>query len=149
MSCGYVEDVLSGGTRLTSAGVLTDAATPEPAEAPEVEFSGLSTDPDTGADYIAWGDEITASWGSHDWDEVWLQIRREREGEVWESLTCNATGDSSFTVSADAWDLLDESLAVERNNLYVGFQRCDETTNAEDVTVQACSRAVAVAVIAD
>jgi len=90
-----------------------------------------------------------ASWEENDWDEVWVQIRREREGEAWESVTCNATGDSSFSLNEEIWGLLDESLNVERNNLYVSFQRsAEQELDSGDVGL-GLTRAMAVAVVQD
>lgn len=146
-TCQRVTDILSGGTRLVEAGSLSGVTTPDPAAVPIVSFSGLSTDPDTGAETIGWGDAVVASWDSHEWDEVWVQVRREREGEAWESVTCDATGGEDFTMGSEVWGLMDENLQVEQNQLYVAFQRTDSATTADGLLVETVTRAMAVAIV--
>jgi len=148
-TCQEVSEVAGGGIRLTNAGGFTGAASPEPEEVPEVAFDGLSEDPTTGAEYLAWGTELVTSWGEHDWEEVWVQIRREREGEAWESVTCNATGMDSLTLDDQVWDLMDESLEVDQNNVYVAFQSSNKKTMDDRSTIQATTRTLAVAVVND
>ena len=145
-SCQNIEELMGSGIELTDAGGLTGTSTPAPPEIPVVEFTGMTDDNGT---TIAWGDELVASWDEHGWDEVWVQIRREREGEAWESVTCNATGDTSFTMESDFWDLMDEDLQVERNNIYVAFNMTKETTSEEGMKVEAITRAIAVGVVQD
>lgn len=139
-TCYTMDEVMGGGTRLTAAGDLTGAATPAPAEAPNVDYA---FDSSAGIDF---GDTVDVTWDSHAWDEVWVQVRREREGEAWETVTCNATGLGGFTLDGAVWSLMDESLDVQQNNLYVGFQSAstDSSTGADVATV---TRAIAVAVI--
>jgi hypothetical protein len=148
-TCQRITDVLGGGTRLINAGDLTGITTPAPATIPVVEFSGMSADPTTGVESIVWGDAVEASWDDHDWDEVWIQIRREREGDVWESVTCNATGQDSFTMDDDIWGLMDENLQVEQNQLYVAFQRGDTQETGDELKVEAFTRALAIAIVAN
>jgi hypothetical protein len=146
-TCQRVTDILSGGTRLVAAGDLTGISTPSPATVPIVAFDGLSTDPGTGAALIAWGDEVEASWGEHDWDQAWVQVRRETDGEVWESVTCDAGDADAFTMDAAVWDLMDENLQVQQNQLYVAFQREDTQTTPEGLVVTTLTRAIAVAIV--
>ncbi len=148
-SCGPVEDTLAGGTELVEAGSLTGVTAPEPAEVPFVTFDGMTYHESTDTYSFEWGDAVTASWDSHSWEEVWVQIRREREGEAWESVVCNVTGDSSFTLDEAIWDLMDETLEVERNNIYVAFQRSSEVTTSDGLLVKTATRSMAVGVIAD
>jgi hypothetical protein len=148
-SCQDITDLMGSGIELTSASVLTGTATPSPPEVPVVDFGGLTYHSETGAETIEWGDEIEASWGEHGWEQVWVQIRREREGEAWESVTCNATGDTSFTMTSDVWGLMDENLQVESNNIYVAFTMTKEETSEEGLKVEAVTRAMAVGVVQD
>jgi hypothetical protein len=148
-SCQDITDLMESGIELTDAGVLTGTATPAPPEIPVVDFDGLTYHPETGAETIEWGDEIVVSWDDHGWEEVWVQVRREREGEAWESVTCNATGDSSFTMESDVWDLMNEDLEVEHNNIYVAFTMSKEETSEDGLRVEAVTRAMAVAVVQD
>ena len=95
------------------------------------------------------GTEGWSSWESHEWDEVWVQIRREREGEAWEAVNCNVTGQDSFTVDETIWSLMDENLQVDQNNVYVAFQRTGEELTADGQKVQTATRAMAMGVIQD
>jgi hypothetical protein len=140
--CQDVEDVLAGGTELTSAAGLTGALTPEPEEVPAVSF-GAAED----GEAVAWGSTFDISWESHGWDETWIQVRREFEGEPWEAVTCNATGSDSFTMSADVWGLMDSGLTVDVNNLYVGFQKTEEQIMDDGTKVEVHTRAISVAVV--
>ncbi|MEC7946523.1 MAG: hypothetical protein VX265_03080 [Myxococcota bacterium] len=148
-TCKRVTEILSGGTRLVDSGSLSGISTPDPAPVPIVTFSGLSTNPDTGAESIGWGDPVVASWDAHEWDEVWVQIRREREGEAWESVTCDATGGDDFAMDDAVWALMDENIQVEQNQLYVAFQRTDSATTADGLVVETVTRAMAVAIVQD
>jgi len=89
------------------------------------------------------------SWGDHGWDEVWVQIAREREGVAWESATCNGSGATELSLKDEAWGLLDPELDVEQNSLYVGFQRSDTFIADDGSAVQTVTRAVAVALVQD
>ena len=144
-SCTPVSDILESGIALTNAGDLTGAVTPAPSEVPVVTFSHADGDENT----IAWGEEITASWDEPDWDAVWVQIRREREGEAWESVTCNVSGDTSFTLDSSLWSLMDPDLNIETNNLYVAFQNSDQQVLDNGLKVETLTRAMAVAVVQD
>lgn len=148
-SCDSVDTVLSGGTQLTNAGSLTGITTPEPVDVPMVDFDGMSFNKETEVYSFDWGDEVTASWDDHEWDEVWVQIRREREGEAWEAVNCNVTGESAFTIDSTIWDLMDPDLQVERNNIYVAFQRTGEELTQDGILVKTATRAMAVGVIQD
>jgi hypothetical protein len=132
---------MAGGITLVDAGPLTGAATPPPNAAPTVRFGDRATS-------IEFGDSVTIEWDAHLWDEVFVQVRREKEGEAWESVTCNATTLDSFDIDEAVWGLMDERIDVDRNNIYVGFQ----TTGRETVNgnaVQVLTRAIAVAVVED
>lgn len=148
-TCNNINDVLLGGTRLVDAGVLDGVGTPTPEDVPVVGFSGLSMDPGTGAETIQFGDEITASWAEHDWDTVWVQVRRELEGVAWESVTCNATGLDSFTLDSAVWSQLDENISVDQNQLYIGFEKSELVETADGYKVETSIRSMAVAIVRD
>jgi hypothetical protein len=140
-TCYSTDEIMAGGVTLVEAGSLTGAATPAPNAAPTVEFSSAGTS-------IEFGDELTMEWGTHLWEEVFVQVRREKSDAVWDSVTCNATGLDGFTVGAAVWDLMDERDQVDSNNIYVGFQ----STGRDDITgndVQVVTRAIAVAAVED
>ena len=138
-----------GGTRLLNAGVLEGVSTPSPAETPVVSFDGLTVDSGTGAETIVFGDEITASWGEHDWDTVWIQVRRELEGVAFESVTCNVTGLDAFTLDDNVWSQLNGNIDVDENQLYVGFERNREVVTTDGYVVETAIRSMAVAIVRD
>jgi len=140
-TCYSTDEIMAGGVRLVSAGHLSGATTPDPAAAPAIDIDGVED-----SDSLQFGDEATLSWGSHLWDEVWVQVRRVKEDEAWETVTCNATGLDSFDLDDAVWDLMDESLDVQQNNLYVGFQTLDRSI-ADGHEIQVATRAIAVSVV--
>jgi hypothetical protein len=142
-SCEEVDQRLQGGTEVQQAGALTGATTPEPAEMPLVDYDGFDS-------ILDWGDEATASWDDdHEWSQVWVQIRREVDGEAWESVTCNATGSGSFTIDNNVWDLFDGKLSVDRNNIYIAFQNATTTTTDAGLKVDTLTRSIDIAVVSD
>ena len=142
-SCAEVGDVMGQGATLSQAGVLDGVATPAPEAVPDVVFDH----PDGDSSTIEWGEEVTVSWDTEAWDTTWVQIRREREGEALETVTCNVTGDNEWTLSEDMWSLLDENLNIETNNLYVAFQRSSQEVTSDGLKVDVVTRAIAVAVV--
>ena len=148
-TCLEVEGVIGGGAALEAAGPLTGGTSPAASAVPDVDFIGLTLDSATGAQTLDWGAELDIRWDGHEWDQVWVQIRREREGVAWESVTCNATGRSELSIGADVWGLLNEDVPVEQNNLYVAFENSSVSEMADGTSLQSVTRAVAVAVVND
>jgi hypothetical protein len=140
-TCYSTDEIMAGGVRLVDAGELSGIGTPDPAAAPAIEIEGV-----TDSDSIQFGDDASLSWGSHLWDEVWVQVRRVKEDEAWETVTCNATGLDTFDLDSSVWEMMDESLDVQQNNLYVGFQTLDRAIVGGD-EVQVATRAIAVSVV--
>ncbi len=140
-TCVSTDEIMEGGVRLVSAGHLSGIATPDPSAAPAISIDGVED-----SESLQFGDEATLAWGSHLWDEVWVQVRRVKEDEAWETVTCNATGLDSFELDSQVWDLMDESLDVQQNNLYVGFQTLDRAV-VEGHEIQVATRAIAVSVV--
>jgi hypothetical protein len=142
-SCQSLSEHGDEPVTLTEAGALDGVSTPAFLDIPEVDFVGIGGD-GSGVDY---GQSLTATWGEHGWDEVWVQFQRLVGDDVVEAVTCNATGLSLFPIDADVWGLMDEELEVERNNLYVGFQRADEVPTTSGLEVEVLSRAMAIAIV--
>ena len=94
------------------------------------------------------GSEITASWDAQGWDRSWVQIRREKDGALVESVTCAADGED-FTVDDDVWSLLSDALEVDVTNLYVAFEvdGGSNTTDGQEIVTK--TRAMHVAVVQD
>lgn len=148
-TCLDVEELLGSGTTLAEAGPLTGATSPAAVAVPDVDYDGLTVDPVTGVQSLEWGASIDITWGAHEWEEVWVQIRRERGGEAVESVTCNASGRDGFGIDDAVWSQLTEALAVEQNNLYVAFQSSDVEELDDGTSIQSTARAMAVALVND
>ena len=140
-TCYSTDDIMAGGVRLVDAGNLSGVGTPDPAAAPAIDIQGVAD-----SESLQFGDDASLSWGAHLWDEVWVQVRRVKEDEAWETVTCNATGLDTFELDSSVWDMMDESLDVQQNNLYVGFQTVDRAMVGSD-EVQVATRSIAVSVV--
>lgn len=142
-TCHRAGELLEGGSELQDAGALSGVITPEPGDLADVTLTG-TMDQEAG---FPWGEDIQIRWEASGWDQAWVQVRRERDGEAWETVTCNATGLDSFTIGDDVWGLLSEDLPVTTNNVYVGFQAKDEVPTGDGQRVEVYTRAMHVAVV--
>ena len=134
---------LEGGTELVDAGRLSGIVTPQPSDIPDVTLGGFG-------DVVSWGDEIDISVSPHDWEQVWVQLRRENSsGEAMESVTCNITGLDEFRIDEQIWSMLNEDINIERNNLYVAFQRVETVRTNDDDLVDVFTRVIDPATILD
>lgn len=140
--CAEATERLQGGTTLYDAGPLSGISTPQPADIPEITYSGFDT-------VIEFGSTIDIAWSEHDWEQVWIQLRRESGSDVVESVTCNVSGGYDFSIDAEIWALLDSSLNVEKNNLYVAFQRAQTVDTNDGELIDVFSRVIDIAVIID
>ena len=140
--CQEAEDRLEGGTSLLDAGILSGLTTPIPSDIPEITYSGFDT-------VIEFGEDISISWSEHEWEQVWIQLRRESGSDVVESVTCNVSGELGFNIDSDIWSLLDSDLNVEKNNLYVAFQRAETMETNDEQIIDTFSRVIDIAVIVD
>lgn len=143
-SCTAAADLLADGTTLSDAGVFSGAKAPVPGSVGAVEIAG-EVDEQTG---IPFGAEVTASWEASGWDRAWVQVRREKDGGLVESVTCAADGDS-YTLEDDAWALLNDALEVDVTNLYVAFQSEGGSTTEDGQKIVTYTRAMHVAVVQD
>jgi hypothetical protein len=141
LGCTVAEEALSEGVTISDAGALDGATTPAAGELENVEFD---PDPSEGVEF---GDEIDIEWEVSGWDTTWIQVRQERDGEAWVSVTCNTTGEDDFKVDSAVWDLLNPDFNSDVINLYVGFQNEDDQVTEADQKVHTYSRAIHVAVV--
>jgi len=145
-TCSEVEDVIDSGISLSDAGALTGVITPEAGTVGQVELDGDWSD----SEGFSWGEEIDIEWETgDDWDETWIQVRRERDSMAYETVTCNATGLDEFVINDDVWDLMDADLNVDTNNVYVAFQNSDTYTTDDGQIIETASRVMHVAVISE
>lgn len=143
LGCREPDELLTGGLALTEAGDLTGLATPEPGENSPVD---VTPNPSGG---LTFGEDVSIAWSQSGWDDVWVQVRRERDAELWASVTCNATGSGSFTVDSDVWSLLGDDVDGTDNNLYVAFQKTEVADTEGGQRIELVTRSIAVAVIKD
>ena len=115
-----------------------------PGEVSDVTLEG-EVDEETG---IPFGAELTASWDASGWDKTWVQIRREKDGALVESVTC-AADDEVFTVDDDVWSLLSDALEVDVTNVYVAFEVDGSSTTADGQEILTATRAMHVGVVQD
>ena len=146
MSCQPSEDLIDEGVTLTEAGVFTGATTPTPGYIDWVETSFEDED---GNNELSFGETIDLEWDAEDWDEVWIQVRKEREGQNYGAVTCNVSGEEGFTVDDDVWGLFQGNVNVEVINLYVGFQNSEVVEMEDGQQIEVVSRGMHVLVVAD
>ena len=117
------------------------ATTPKQASSGAVEVQG------DGGDGLSFGEEASVSWESSGWEETWVQVRMERQGEVWGTVTCNTTGMDSLILDDKVWSQLNGDLNVEYINLYVGFQNRGLFEAETGIKVETVTRAIHVEVV--
>jgi hypothetical protein len=143
-SCQTTDDVIGGGVVLTNAGSVTGARTPDPGDLGAVTVADANED-----GVLDFGEVTEVSWEASGWNETWVQIRQERDGEAWGTVTCNTTGMESFTLDDTVWGELNETLPVQYINLYVGFTTANTQLPDEVQKVHARTRTIFVQVIQD
>jgi len=143
-SCIPADDLLSDGASLSDAGPFSGASAPRAGSLGNVVIEG-EVDGEVG---IPFGAQITASWDASGWDRSWVQVRREKDGGLIESVTCAASGDS-YTLDDDAWSLLNDALEVDVTNLYVAFEAAGGSQTADGQEIVTYTRAMHVAVVQD
>lgn len=143
-TCQAPEDMFGSGVVIERASVFTGATTPAAGTIGEV----LTTDTD-GDGLLAFGEVATVEFNNTDWQETWVQVRQERDGEAWGYVTCNTTGLSSFEIDETAWSLMDGDLPVETINLYVGFTNLEEQEMDDGQKIKGITRGIHVLVVQD
>lgn len=137
LSCSPVGDIIAGGVQLYDAGALDGTTSPVAGEVVDVNV----TDGSWGSG-IPFGEDLDVTWEASGWDETFVQVRRERIGVAIETITCNTTGVSEFQVTSETWDLFDDTIDVDHNFLYVGFQNVDTIENDYGHGIEVASRAL-------
>jgi hypothetical protein len=141
-SCFVPQEIVSGGIELMDAASLGGAMTPEAGTLGTVV---LGDGTHTGG--LTFGEDMEVSWESEGWEESWIQVRMEREGQSWGTVTCNTTGLDSFNVDNRVWSQLNGDLQVEYINLYIGFQNNGEFVAESGIKVDTVTRAIHVEVV--
>jgi hypothetical protein len=140
-SCFLPEEVVTSGIELTNAASLSGALTP-----PAGILGGVTLSKELSGG-LTFGENVEVSWEAEGWDETWIQVRMEREGQSWGTVTCNATGYDSFNVDNTVWSKLNGNLNVEYINLYVGFQNNGSFVADNGIKVDTVTRAIHVEVV--
>ena len=135
-SCDPLDTVVASGVRLEDAARLTGISTPSAGTVMDVQVGGSTVGG------IPFGEPIDLSWDVDGWDESFIQVRRTRSNILVESLTCNTTGTSQFTMDAAAWSQLNSELSADRNYLYVGFRNIDDTMSPDGQRAETETRAL-------
>ncbi len=143
-SCMTTDELLGDGTLLDGIYPFSGARTPAPGSFVDATIS--SFDATRGLDF---GASATATWDAEGWDASWVQVRREKDGMLLESVTCDTTGANAFTLDDDVWGQFNGAVEADVNNLYVGVQRSAVLDAADDQRVEVITRATHVAVLRD
>ena len=142
-TCGYMEELIGDGTLLSNAGAFSGARTPAPGSFTDVTISGDFNE-ETG---IAFGAEVDVSWEAAGWDGGWIQVRRESGGVLNDSVTCNTSGMSSFTIDQSVWGTLNAEAEADVTNLYVSVQNQSTSSTADGQKIDALTRVMHIAVV--
>jgi hypothetical protein len=143
-SCAYPEDVIGDGTTISNADVFSGARSPAPGT-----VSSVIDGTDGSNNGLQFGEDVNVSWEASGWDESWVQIRRETNGELVQGLTCKTTGDSAFTIDQSIWDQLSNAIEVDVTNIYVGFGKHDSIIASDGEEIQTWTREMHTAVVQD
>lgn len=143
-TCQAPEDMFGDGVVIERASVFTGATTPAAGI-----IGDVITDDSTGDGTLNYGEGASVEWEDGEWDQTWVQVRQERDGEAWGYVTCNTTGMTSFEIGDNVWSLMDGDLPVETINLYVGFTNSAELTMKDGQKITAVTRGIHVLVVQD
>lgn len=144
-ACTPAEDLLGSGTSLLNADMFTSASTPAPDTFEDVTFS-TEIDEVSG---VAFDSVVDVEWVAGDWTDSFIQVRRESGGALVESVTCNTTGGSTYTIGPEVWDLFSGAVEVDVTNLYVGVQNSKSSDAEDGQKITTVTRALHVAVVQD
>jgi hypothetical protein len=137
------------GTQLTCIGAtevgaveLVDAGDYSGINTPSPPSNGAVVPSESADDGIEFGEPIEVAFEAPNWDQVWVQLRRVRNTEAWETLTCNVTGDTSFALDTEHWAEMTESLSVDENELLVVFETSRTETLDDGQEMETVTRSV-------
>lgn len=141
-NCAYAEDLIGEGTALSEAGSFSGAVSPAAGTLDDVEISNY--DVNTG---LTFGAEVDVSWTQKGWQDSWIQIRAESDGELVDSVTCNTGGAHSFTVDEGVWSLMNTAVEPDVTNLFVAVENSETTTTADGQRIELVTRVIHAAVV--
>ncbi len=141
-NCSYAEDLIGDGTALSGAGSFSGAVSPAAGTLDDVEISDY--DLTTG---LAYGAEVEVSWTQKGWQDSWVQLRAETDGDLVDSVTCNTGGSNTFTVDEGVWALMNSAIEPDVTNLFVTVQNSETTTTADNQRIELVTRVIHAAVV--
>lgn len=134
LTCIGATDV--GGVELVDASAYSGINTPSPPSDGNVPPSAAVSDG------IEFGESVELAFEAPGWDQVWVQLRRVRNTETWETVTCNVTGDDSFALGPEHWAEMTESLSVDENELLVIFEMSRSETLEDGQEMETVTRSI-------
>ena len=137
LTCIGATDI--GGVELVDASAYSGINTPSPPSDGDVSPSASVSDG------IEFGEQIELTFEAPSWDQVWVQLRRIRNIEVWETVTCNVTGDDMFALGPEHWSEMTESLSVDENELLVVFEMSRTETLEDGQEMETVTRSITTA----
>jgi hypothetical protein len=137
------------GTQLTCVGA-TDVGGVELVDAKAYSGIGTPSPPSDGnvppvasvSDGIEFGESVELTFEAPGWDQVWVQLRRVRNVETWETVTCNVTDDDGFALGPEHWSEMTESLSVDENELLVVFEMSRTETLEDGQEMETVTRSI-------
>ncbi len=146
MSCQPSDELIEAGVTLSSGAAFTGVDTPVPGV---IDWVDTEFEDEDGNNELSFGETVDLEWDAEGWDEVWIQVRKERDGQNYGAVTCNVSGDEEFSIDDDVWGLFQGNVNVEVINLYVGFQNVDIVEMDDGQKIEVITRGMHVLVVAD
>jgi hypothetical protein len=134
-ACSVPEDVFGDDVQLTSAGSFTGARAPSPGATGIVTVTGVDNEGE-----VDFGGELTVVADITGWDRTFLHVRRESEGEMLESVTCDTSGLNNLTIGDPIWGAFSTVVKADGTMLYVGFENDDEMSTKDGQRIAVRSR---------
>ncbi len=141
-SCMTAAELLGEGTILGGADPFSGARTPAPGAYTDVTVSDFDA-----RGGLPFGAETTVTWDASGWDRTWVQVRREKSGNLLESVTCATDGANAFTIGDEVWGQFNGAVEADVNNLYVGVENVRVTEAEDGQKIEVVTRAMHVAVL--
>ena len=138
-TCEDPQDILDASIVLGNAQAFSGAEIPSAFPVPDIQFTGFQS-------LIDFGDTVDVSWSETQWPRVWAHLRRTKDGQVVEMMTCHITEGNSFVLDSTIWEQMNESFNVDVNQLYIGFENREMQETVTGQWVETLNRSIAVAV---
>lgn len=138
-TCEDPQDILDASIVLGNAQAFSGAEIPSSFPVPDVDFTGFQS-------LIDFGDTVEVTWSETRWPRVWAHLRRTKDGQVVEMMTCRIPSGNSFVLDSAIWEQMNETFNVDVNQLYIGFENREMQETVTGQWVETLNRSIAVAV---